>query len=161
MRNGREAVYNALLELLQTILPTPQVQTFSRVWRPVTDYSAIQLPACVLDETRENYKVQKIGLSPVYRLHVDLWLYLEAPQISQIPGQETLIPMTAINTLLDLLDNSPLNNPPTMVPAAGLQTLNGLVQHVWIEGDILKVAGGASSVVKYNLARVPILILTA
>jgi len=161
MRNGREAVYNALLALLQEILPSSQVQTFSRVWRPVTDYSPQQLPACVLDETRENYKVQRIGAPPVYRLHVDLWLYLLAPQISQTPGQEPLIPMTAINTLLDLLDNSPLNNPPSVGPGPNLQTLGGLVQHVWIEGDTLKVAGGANSTVKYNLARVPILILTA
>jgi hypothetical protein len=158
MRNSRESIYNALLAYLKTILPSNQVQTFSRVWRPHTDYTAAQLPACVLDEKKEKAEVERLAAAPLYHLYVDLWLYLAAPAVSQIPGQETVIPMTALNNLLDLLESSPLSNPPT--GGMPYNTLGGLVQHVWIEGDILKVAGIASSTMQYNLARVPIVIFT-
>lgn len=158
MRNSRESIYNALLAWLQTVLPTPQVQTFSRVYRPHTAYSAPQLPAVVLDEQKETAKVEGYGVAPLYHLKVDLWLYLLAPVVSQTPGQEIIIPMTALNNLLDLLENSPLANPPT----SGMPylTLGGLVQHVWIEGDILKVAGVGDSQQQYSLARVPLVIFT-
>src|SRR5579859_7723593 len=158
MRNSREAIYNALLAYLQQILPSSQVQTISRVWRPHTDYALAQLPAIVLDERKEKATVEKLAVAPLYHLYVDLWIYQAAPVASQTPGQETLIPMTALNTLIDLLENSPLSNP----PAGGMPylTLGGLVIHTWIEGDILKVAGLANSTMQYNLARVPIVIFT-
>ena len=171
MRNSRESIYNALLALLKTTLtagPNPQVQTFSRVWRPHTDYSAAQLPAVVLDERKEKSTVEKLGAAPLYHLFVDLWIYQAAPTVSQVPGQETTIPMTAINNLIDMLDGSqsalssvpqpPLAQPP--FNGTGNQTLGGLVIHSWIEGDILKVAGVGSSTMQYNLARVPIVIFT-
>lgn len=158
MRNPREDIYNALAEWLRTILPADQCQTISRVLRPQTDYGAAQLPAIVLDERKERATVEGLAVQPLYHLFVDLWIYQAAPVLSQTPGQETTIPMTAINTLIDTLESSVLANPPT----SGLpyNTLGGLVIHTWIEGDILKVAGPASSTVQYNLARVPIVIFT-
>lgn len=158
MRNPREAIYNALLAWLQTVLPSSQVTTFSRVYRPHTDYSAAQLPAVVLDENKEKATVERLGVAPLYHLNVDCWLYLAAPVVSEIPGQETIVPMTALNDLIDLLESSVLSNP----PQSGMTylTLGGLVQHVWIEGDILKVAGVGNSQQPYSLARVPLVIFT-
>lgn len=158
MRNSREAIYNALLAYLQQILPSSQVQTISRVWRPHTDYAAAQLPAIVLDERKEKATVEKLAAAPLYHLFVDLWIYQAALVVSQTPGQETTVPMTALNTVIDLLENSPLSNPP--IGGMPYLTLGGLVIHTWIEGEILKVAGLANSTMQYNLARVPIVIFT-
>lgn len=156
MRNSRESIYNALLALLETVLPSSEVQTFSRVWRPHTSYAAAQLPAVVLEEKKETAEAKDWAAPPLYHLHVDVWLYLLAPVLSQIPGQEAIVPMTAVNNLLDLLESSPLANPPGL-PA---ETLGGLVQRVYIEGDILKIAGIGDSRQQYSLARVPLVIFT-
>lgn len=158
MRNSREAIYNALLAKLEAILPNPQVLTFSRVWRPHTDYSAPQLPAVVLDEKKESAKATDWGVPPLYHLYVDVWIYILNPPLSQTPGQETVIPMTAVNNLIDLLEQTPLANPPSSgLPA---ETLGGLVQRVYIEGDILKAVATGSSQQQYSLARVPLVIFT-
>lgn len=160
MRNPRETIYNALLALLQTILTqqNPPFQTFSRVYRPHTDYSTPQLPAAVLDESKESTNEENWGVPGLYHLKVDLWLYFSAPVVSQTPGQETIIPMTAVNNALDVLEATPLANPPSSgMPA---QTLGNLVQRVYISGDILKVAGIGSSQQQYSIARVPLVIFT-
>jgi len=156
MRNNRNDIYRALLAQIQTILPA--VKTVSRAWRPHTDYAPAQLPAILLDETKEHATVEGLGAAPLYTLKVDLWIYLLAPVVSQIPGAETIVPMDALNDMLDTLENSPLANP----PKSGMEynTLGGLVIHSWIEGDILKVAGVASSSVQLSIARVPIVIFT-
>ena len=158
MRNSREAIYNALLALVQQVLSgsNPPLLTVSRVWRPHTDYSAPQLPAACLDEKKESPAAKDWGAPALYHLYVDLWLYFAAPALSQIPGQETSIPMTPVNNAIDLLENGPLANPPG-VPA---QTLGGLVQRVYIEGDILKAVSTGSSQQNYSLARVPLVIFT-
>lgn len=158
MRNSREAIYNALLALIQEILGgmNPPLKTVSRVWRPHTDYAVPQLPAAVLDEKKENASAKDWGAPPLYHLYVDLWLYFAAPAPSQIPGQETTIPMTIVNNAIDALEATPLANPPGM-PA---QTLGGLVQRVYIEGDILKAVATGSSQQNYSLARVPLVIFT-
>jgi len=160
MKNNRKAIYNALLASLQTIISgqTPPVQTVSRIWRPHTDYSAPQLPAILLDERKETAIIESLAAAPLYRLYVDLWVYLLAPVVSQTPGQEAIVPMDALDDLLDVLENSPLANP----PKSGMpyNTLGGLVIHTWIEGDILKVAGVGNSQTQYSIARVPIVIFT-
>lgn len=160
MRNNRKDIYNALATLLREILgdiPQP-VQSISRVWRPHTDYAAAQMPAIILDEKKEHATVEGLAVAPLYHLYVDLWIYLQAPVVSQTPGQETEIPMDALDDMIDVLENSPLSNPP--IGGMPYNTLNGLVIHTWIEGDILKVAGVGSSQVQYSICRVPIVIFT-
>ena len=160
MKNNRKAIYNALLASLQTIISgqTPPVQTVSRIWRPHTDYTAPQLPAIMLDERKETATVESLAAAPLYNLYVDLWIYLQAPVVSQIPGEETIVPMDALDDMLDLLENSPLANPPKN--GMPYNTLGGLVIHSWIAGDILKTAGVGSSQLLYSIARVPIVIFT-
>ena len=107
MRNNRKDIYNALLAQLKTILtdiPQP-VQTISRVWRPHTDYAAAQMPAILLDEKKEHATVEALAAAPLYHLYVDLWIYLLAPVVSQTPGQETEIPMDALDDMIDILEN--------------------------------------------------------
>ncbi len=161
MRNSREAIYTTLATSLQDYLPTinPQLLSVSRVMRPISDYGSAQLPAAVLDETSEEVNADNEGPLPLYKLHVDLWLLLPAPQLSQTPGAETIVPMTALNTLIDALENGgPISNP----PANGMtyNTLGGIVQWVRIEGKILKVAGVGSGNTPVSIARVPLIIFT-
>lgn len=154
MMNSRESIYNALALQLKTIAG---LNTVSRVYRPITDYAnPAQLPAGCLDETDESAAVPEHGLAALYTLSIDFWLYFPAPQLSQTPGQEQTIPMTALNNALDALDVA-LPNPQS--PVANYNTLGGLVQHVWIEGKILKVAGVASGNAPFSVARVPIKLL--
>lgn len=154
MQNSRESIYTALAALLKTITGMVSV---SRVYRSPTDYSsAVQLPAGCIDEVTEGATVPVHGNPAVYRLDVHFWMYLPAPQVSQIPGQETLIPMTALNNMLDALDVA-LPNPAS--PDENYTTLGGLVEHVWIEGKILKTAGVGNGNTPLSIARVPILIL--
>src|SRR5581483_6824895 len=149
MQSTREAIYAALAQELQIITG---VNTFSRVYRPHTDYTAMALPAACLDEKQETAVVPTHGNPAIYTLAVDLWLYLPAPQLSQRPGAEALDPMTALNNALDALDQK-LPNPPS--PVETYNTLGGLVQHVWIEGKILKVSGVANGNTPVSIARVP------
>ena len=148
----REQIYQALADELAT---TVGLSTVSRVYRSPTDYSAgAQLPAGCLDETTENIGSEIYGAPSVYTLNVDFWIYLEAPQLSQIPGQETVIPVMALNNMLDAIDAA---FPPDT--GAGVNTLGGLVQHAYVFGKIQKIAGVGSGNLLLSVAKVPIQIL--
>lgn len=148
----REQIYTALAADLQE---TAGLVSVSRVYRPPSDYSAAaQLPAGCTDEKDENEDQQIYGSPTVYTLNVDFWIYLLAPQVSQIPGEETIIPATALNNTLDAIDAA--------FPASAggmVNTLGGLVQHAYVFGKILKVSGVASGNILLSVARVPIQIL--
>lgn len=152
MTPTREQIYTALAAELKT---TAGLLTVSRVYRSPTDYSsAAQLPAGCVDEDVESADNPLYGAATVWTLTADFWIYLLAPQISQIPGQETTVPMTALNNVLDALD--------TAFPASEsgvVNTLGGLVQHAYIQGKIFKVAGVGSGNLLLTVARVPIQIL--
>ncbi len=156
MRNSRETIYNALATEIQKILPT--LLSVSRVYRAHNDYADAQLPAGCLDEKEEDADPSEEGALPLYKLNVDLWLYFLAPQLSQTPGAEEVIPMTVVNNALDALENGPLSNP----PQSGLtyNTLGGLVQWVRIQGKIQKVAGTANGNVPVSVAKIPLIIFT-
>lgn len=153
MNATREQIYTALAAELRNVAGLVSV---SRVYRPPQDYSAaVQLPAGCLDETVETLASGDVyGVPSVYTLSVDFWIYLPAPQLSQIPGEETVIPMTALNNMLDAIDAA-------FPPETGglVNTLGGLVQHAYVQGKILKVSGVGNGNMTLTVARVPIQIL--
>lgn len=154
MNISRETIYSALAAELQAVAGLVSI---SRVYRSPTDYSsAVQLPAGCVDEDNEVLDSTVYGIQTTYTLNVDFWLYLPAPQVSQIPGQETVIPVSALNNTLDALDAA-------FPPQTGgtVNTLGGLVQHAYIQGKILKVAGVGSGNLQLSIARVPIQIFNA
>lgn len=152
MNPSRETIYAALAAELKNVAG---LVSMSRVYRSPSDYSAAaQLPAGCTDETAENEDQQIYGAPSVYTLSVDFWLYLLAPQLSQIPGQETAIPATALNNTLDALDTA------FPADASGMvNTLGGLVQHAYIQGKIQKVSGVGSGNLLLSVAKVPIQML--
>lgn len=148
----REPIYGALLTFISG-LSGIGVESWSRVFRPHTDYSsAAQLPAGCIDEDEESDRSPDLGLQ-VWDLKVDAWLYFAAPVVSQIPGQETIIPQTALNTALDGITNG---FTPTIAQQNG-PTLGGLVQWARIDGRIQKAVGVGSGDLQFCIAKVPIL----
>ena len=145
---NREAIYNALLAFLEGL--NLGVKSSSRVWRPHTDYAVAQLPALCIDEDTEPVENPGFNLPSVESLNVDVWLYFVAPQLSQTPGRETVLPQTPLNNALDKISNGLKATP------LGYQTLGGLVQWIRIEGQIKKAVGVASGNTQFCIAKVPI-----
>lgn len=148
----REQIYNALAAELKTVAG---LNTVSRVYLGPNEYSsAAQLPAGCLDENSESIDNPLYGAPGTYTLSVDFWIYMLAPQNTQIAGQETVIPMTALNTVLDAIDVAFPSD-----PTGDANTLGGLVQHAYVQGKILKVAGVGNGNLLLTVGRVPIQIL--
>jgi hypothetical protein len=146
---NRETIYNALLAYLAT-LPSMPFGSTSRVWRPFTDYAAAQLPALCLDENVEQVANPEFAMPNVETLYVDAWLYFKAPQMSQVPGKETVIPQKAMNDALDSFTN-------TLTPTGGAYpNLGGLVEWLRIDGKIQKIAGVGNGDAQFCIAKVPI-----
>lgn len=148
----REPIYNGLLTFLAG-LSGIGVDSWSRVYRPHTDYSSPQLPAGCIDEDTEEDQSPDLGLQ-VWSLKADAWLYFAAPVISQTPGRETVIPQTTLNTALDAITNG---FTPTIAQQNG-PTLGGLVQWARIDGRIQKAVGVANGNLQFCIAKVPLLL---
>lgn len=148
----REPIYNGLLTLLSN-LSGIGVGSWSRVYRPHTDYANAQLPAGCIDEDDEQDMSPDLGLQ-VWSLKADAWLYFAAPVMGQTPGRETIIPQTALNNALDAITNG---FTPTIAEQNG-PTLGGLVQWARIDGRIQKAVGVGSGNLQFCIAKVPILI---
>lgn len=119
---NREAIYSALGNLLLENLP--QLNTFSRILLHWDDVSPNQQPAMFLTMVSQSAE-QITGFPTKYMLDAKLWIYTHRDTAGVIPS-------VALNQILDALDAalkpaaSPLNK----------QTLGGLVEHCWINGDI-------------------------
>lgn len=152
MNPSRETIYAALATELKTVVG---LNTVSRVYRSPTDYSSVvQLPAGCLDEDDEATDNVLYGAPSLYTLSPKLWLYFLAPQLSQIPGQEAVLPNPAINNALDAIDAAFPSETSGLV-----NTLGGLVQHAYVQGKIRKVYGVGSGNLTLSVALVPIQIL--
>lgn len=118
----REAIYKALFALLQDKLDS--VTTFDRVLAHWDDVSPNMQPALFMAQGSQTAQ-QATGLPTKYVLNAKLWLYTHRDTSNEIPS-------AAINNILDELDAA-------LAPPAGpsfKQTLGGLVEHCWINGDI-------------------------
>lgn len=118
---NREAIYSALFNLLQTV---GGVETFSRILLHWDDVPANQQPAMFM--TLVSQRAEPVtGLPTKYTLDAKLWIYTHR-------DSSDVVPSAAINNILDALDA-------VLKPSASpmfRQTLGGLVEHCWIEGEI-------------------------
>jgi hypothetical protein len=130
---NREVIYTALFNLLQGI---DGIETFSRILAHWDDVSASQQPALYMTVVSQRAE-QVTGLPTKYVLDAKIWLYTHRDSAGEIPS-------VAINRILDALDAAlkPLPGP------SFKQTLGGLVEHCWIDGEIGTDEGtlGAQSV---------------
>ncbi|WP_374335584.1 hypothetical protein [Leeia sp.] len=120
---NREAIYSALFARLTTV---PGLVVCSRRLRHWTDVRAAEQPALFMAQGSEQAVPGDPvrGLPTQWTLQVDVYLYART--------DGGLAPGTVMNPLLDALEAA-------LKPDNAMQrcqTLGGLVEHCWIEGEL-------------------------
>lgn len=144
MIRTREEILEALFNLVTN--SSPAYVTRSRKLRLWADVALEDRPAIFMFERAgDDYApVRRIGLPPLTTINVEFFIYTNAKQAD--------VPAALLNPLLDALDQILLpDNKMT-----GKQTLGGLVDHVWIEGHVIKEPGDLDG---DGLAVVPVKII--
>ena len=136
----REPIYAALFA---KVAASAGFVTTRRRLAHWTDVQALSQPALYMAQTGESARVVR-GQDTIWTLDVELYIYVRA-QNQEAPGP-------LLNPLLDAVCTALAPNTPDNV-----QTLGGLVQHCWIEGDIKTDEGTLG---EQGVAIVPVRILT-
>ena len=146
----REQISAALFTLLQG---AAGFNTIGRKhWMP-TELSDNQFPALFLVKVKEKGQPEPMRSSGTYLIYYDAFIYVKDDGADQEPGQETNVPETQLNTILDAIQL--VMNPPG---PDGVQNLGfqGVVHRAWIEGQIDTDQGVLG---KIGMAIVPINVL--
>ena len=122
----REQIYAALWAI---VIAAPGIAgefvTMSRYLRHIEDVAAAEMPALFMFQTGESWVRIGKGIPAKRTLNANLVFYVNTPS-----GDGTL-PSTLMNGAMDAVD-ALFNTPPGLV-----QTLGGLVEHVYIaDGDV-------------------------
>lgn len=118
---NREAIYQALFVKLQA---PASFKTASRRLKHWSDVAPADQPALFLTQRTETATATP-GLNPVWLLNVDVYIY------AHTNGDSAIAPSSILNPLIDAIV--------TALPfevVSNKQTLGGLVQHCWIEGQV-------------------------
>lgn len=115
---SREAIYAALFARVSTL---PGLVTASRRLKHWHDTPPALQPALFMVQKRERPE-QQSGLPTKWAFTVELYLYVHGG------ADPNAVPAQALNALLDALEEVLAPD-----PASGVQTLGGLVTHVWID----------------------------
>ena len=133
----RESIYSALFAKLSGI---SGLVIASRRLKHYSDVSPSEQPAMFVTQAAQFVKQTK-GLPSQYTLDAKIWVYTNDPDPTKAPAQ-------AINDIMDQVDA--ILKPTT---PANKQTLGGLVEHCWIDGEIITDEGtlGDQSVAIYTI----------
>lgn len=143
----REPIYSALWSL---IADDPRVKgrfvTASRFLIPFEEMPSAQMPALFLIERGEAWIRPGKGISPKRTLRAQIWVYSWESQPLNVP------PSILLNDFMDVIDDvlTVVDNP------TNTQTLGGLVEHVYIEGEVAIAEGILQNV---SILSVPITML--
>lgn len=118
---SREPVYAALFAKLQAAAP---FVTTSRRFKHFADVAPADQPALFLVQRPESVSTTP-GLDSVHELSCDAVVYANAR------GDDSVVPAAVINGLVDAVFAALKPNPIT-----NKQSLGGLVEHAWVEGQI-------------------------
>lgn len=112
---------------------TPAFVTTSRKFQVWGDVPKGDRPALRLRQRNQNYmRNPQFEAAPAKAtLDAELWIYT-----SSNASDQTDIPAIQMNDILDAIDRALVGHPVT-----GVETLNGIVAHCWIEGDIIEDPG--------------------
>lgn len=143
MAASREAIMAALFTLLSGL---PGLVTTGRRLRDPENLDPTATPALFLVEHQEEYERPDTNLPPIRRLKALALLYADAGT------DQTVVPASAINGLLDAIDAA--LKPDSLF--SGKQTLGGLVDAVVIDGEVRRASGDVSG---KAMAVIPIMIL--
>lgn len=131
----REAIWAALFAWFQLKLLTSNGGPLITVGRKHVHPNALpqdSQPAMFVVQLREKRMGQKQGTPNKLELHGYLIFYTPAPSTDEIPGQETQLAATTLNTFFKAVDDA-------MVPdnvRTGKFTIGGLVTECVIEGEV-------------------------
>lgn len=122
---NREAIYGALFAKLQGITG---LNTVSRRLKHYDDVSPAEQPALFMTATSQHGSQTK-GLPSLYYLDSKVWIYVHETD-------KSIAPATGLNNILDKIDA-------VLKPAipGNKQTLGGLVDHCWVDGEIVTDEG--------------------
>ena len=123
----REPIYVALWNLFLTHQNlVGQFVTTSRYLRSFDDVPAEQMPALFMTEAGEQWAKPGKGIPAKRTLAPHLVMYTSTSQPNAV------LPATLINALMDTVDEV-IENPGN---PSNTQTLGGLVEHVYLEGEV-------------------------
>lgn len=138
----REQILEALFALVSQ--SSPAFITKSRRLRLWGDVDPADRPALFqFERAGDLYEGAVRGTPPKRTYQVEIFIYTDARGVD--------VPSSILNPLIDAIDIALLPSPMT-----GRQTLGGLVQHVYIDGRIIKEPGDLDN---DGLALIPIKIL--
>ncbi|KWN78318.1 hypothetical protein [Burkholderia ubonensis] len=126
----REPIYAALFALVQAAV-TSYAVTIARRFQLASQVPPVEQPAVFQVEKSERIQHERRGLPKKYWLSVDLVVYVQAGDSASVPSQLMNQILDAIDAALEPSPGDPMN----------VQTLGGLVEHAWIEGEVLIVEG--------------------
>jgi hypothetical protein len=138
---NREAIYKALYAKLQRI---DGIRDIGRRLKPWTD--VLEFPAVFLAQGNEQNIKGGRGLPNKYELSPSIYLYVKV-EVGEIPGP-------VLNEFLDSITQA-------LKPAEGAenkQTLGGLVEDCWIDGQVITDEGTLGEMA---VAVIPIKIVVA
>lgn len=128
--------------------PSGAFKTISRVLKTPDEIAPeTQTPAVFIMQMPESYQPRNgRGLPAKMMMNVILWVYTN-PKADPIPSK-------VLNDTLDAIDTA--LRPPLSGGQQNVQTLGGLVDNVWVEGEVPRESGDLDT---YGLAAVPVKIL--
>jgi hypothetical protein len=128
---AREPIFEALFALINTAVAS-QAPTVSRRFQLASAVQTAMQPAVF--QVEKNERVERTrGLNAKYHLAADIVIYVQSGI-----NDTSVIPSVALNGLLDAIDAAMQPNP---VDPMHNQTLGGLVEHAWIEGETMIFEG--------------------
>jgi hypothetical protein len=109
--------------------------TIGRRHIPAPKLGTVLQPAIFIASTMEETKQGMRGVPGKTVMEASLIVYCQGPGIDETPGAETSLAETTLNALLENIDAA-------LAPDVnGVQTLGGIVQHCWVEGQVFKDPG--------------------
>ncbi|HUC76728.1 MAG TPA: hypothetical protein VMS04_15610 [Vicinamibacterales bacterium] len=147
MSPTREQIYTALWSLITSnINAQGQFVTMQRYLRHFADVSPGEMPALYMEERGEQWVKKGKGIPAIRTLKADVLIYVNTGDPLAV------LPSTLVNNALDVLDDivEQPGNP------GNVQTLGGIVEHVYIEGQVAIAEGLLQST---SIVRVPITVL--
>lgn len=117
----REPIIAALFAKLSSL---SGFNTTLRTFLHYSDVAPADQPALILVQRRESVSGVP-GLNRVHEMSCDALIY------ANTRGDNSIVPASIINGLVDAVEQALAPD-----PISNKQTLGGLVQHAWIEGEI-------------------------
>lgn len=88
-------------------------------------------PAIFVRHTTDRYPPRPTGMSEKITVHAEIWIY------SRAGADPDAVPETALNYLVEAVEQTLAPTPVfNGISRQNVQTLGGLVEHCWIEGEV-------------------------